>query len=97
MKTLQKHFKSTKMVFTLLVLNTIFAIVHTGDMLIEGNYSFLIDGSLLISLFYTLTLPITAYVVHRFLSKRVAENIIKNNPSIEKKIKILKDEFNTTK
>jgi len=75
MLTAKKYFTSRILVFTILELNTIYVIGYTGDMFIEGNYSFFIDVSLFTLLLYTLALPIIGYMIHRFLGKRVAWNI----------------------
>jgi len=114
MLTLKKYLTLRILVFTILILNTIYVIGYTGDIFIEGNYSFFIDVSLFTSLFYTLALSIIGYLIHRFLGKRVtwnisrvildgrpeffmlAEDTIKNNPTLENEVEILKDELNST-
>ena len=72
MPTLKKYLTLRMMFFAILILNTIFVIGYMGDMFIEGNYSFFIDISLIILLFYSLALPIISYMVHRFLKTRVS-------------------------
>jgi len=58
----------------LLVLNLIYVALHTGNMFIGKNYSFVVDKSELLSFVYVVILVLSGYAIMYFLSKRVAQN-----------------------
>jgi len=58
----------------LLVLNLIYVVLHTGNMFIGKNYSFVVDKSMLFSFVYVVGLVLSGYAIVHFLSKKVAKN-----------------------
>ena len=61
-------------VLSLLGLNIIYVLLHTGNMFIGKNYSFVVDKSMLLSFGYVMALTLSGYAILHFLSKRVAWN-----------------------
>lgn len=76
MLTILKKSSNLKIsIFIILGLNLIYAIGYIGNMFIEGHCSFVADLSIFISLIYILLLPFIGYMIHRFVSKRVAWSV----------------------
>lgn len=72
MLTVLKKVSILKISIFLLGLNLTYIIGYLGDILIEGNYSFVADWSIIISLFYALAFPFVGYMIYRYFSTRVA-------------------------
>ena len=67
-------FRFELIMVVLLGLNVIYMMLHTGNMFIGKNYSFVVDKSMLLSFVYVVGLVLSGYAIVHFLSKKVAQN-----------------------